>query len=121
MADLASKLGFASKIPKTVVDEIRERLEDPKADEALKTAAEVLGITKRGSGSKLQQIWQEVVGSPASEHTKPIGIKKNVLTVTTHSSVWKQEIEGLRKVEILTMLQGMNTGEYVQDLRVELV
>jgi len=82
--------------------------------------ARELGIGNASKRSKLQEAWIQAVGEPAASHTKPIGVKRNVLTVKADSSVWVQELGTMRRAEIITALGTLNTGECIRKLKIEL-
>ena len=52
---------------------------------------------------KIQNRWEEIAG-PLSQHTKPIGIKKNTLLIGTTKSVFAQELN-LYSSEILLKIR----------------
>ena len=82
--------------------------------------ADRLGISRRITRSRLEEAWTDAVGDEAAKHSRVLGVRQNVLTVTVESSVWKQEIGIMRKAEILAKMQAAETGQCIRKLKVEL-
>ena len=88
--------------------------------EVLAGLVDRLGISRQITRSRLEEAWHTAVGDDAARHCKVLRVRKNVLTVTVDSSVWKQEIGTMRKAEILAKMQAAETGECIRKLKVEL-
>ena len=86
----------------------------------MKGVGRQLGLNRRKHDSKLRQLWDEIVGPEAARHTMAVRVKRNALLVTVDSSVWKQEIGTLRKADILSRLETMNTGQFIRELKVDI-
>ena len=52
----------------------------------------------------MEECWKTLVGEPASKHSKPVLVRKSILTVQVDSSVWMQELS-MRKRQFLKGLK----------------
>ncbi|MBU0759852.1 MAG: DUF721 domain-containing protein [Candidatus Omnitrophica bacterium] len=75
-------------------------------------------LEKRGPGKKekILAVWQKVAGSKAASHSRPIGIKRRILTVEADSSTWIYSLS-LKKREMLKNLQWELKEEGIKDIR----
>jgi predicted nucleic acid-binding Zn ribbon protein len=67
----------------------------------------VLGkIERQGTGKKekILNVWQALIGREASSHSRPVSIKKGVLTIEVDSSPWLYELS-LRKTALLKSIK----------------
>lgn len=62
------------------------------------------------------ELWDSVVDERISRHAKPLRIKNGILTVTTSSSVWAQELRYVKE-EILKKLNEKVGKNVVRDIR----
>lgn len=60
--------------------------------------------------------WENTVGKEASRHSRPVGIRKNILTVEIDSSAWFYEIN-LRKQSILKDIKELLKEEKIQGIK----
>ena len=75
-------------------------------------------IEKQGPGKKekILQAWQGVAGEKASGHTRPVNIRRNVLTIEVDSSTWLYELS-LKKRSILKDIKKELTQYKIKDIR----
>ncbi len=59
---------------------------------------------KNVSRETIDDGWRSLVGEPGCKHSKPVSIRKTVLTVQVDSSVWMQELS-MQKRRILKGLK----------------
>jgi len=73
-------------------------------------------IEKKGPGKKekIYKLWGDVAGEMAMAHSRPIGIKKGILTIEIDSSTWLYELN-IRKNELLLGLKKEIEG--LKDIR----
>ena len=64
----------------------------------------------------LAHVWQNVVGPPISDNTKPFAVKGSLLLVHVSSSTWLHQLQFL-KVELLEKLNhGLRNGR-IEDIK----
>jgi predicted nucleic acid-binding Zn ribbon protein len=81
---------------------------------------DVLGGVAPEVKERLSQVaalskWSEIVGEELAEHTRPIKLSPELLTVAVPSSVWAQELT-MRKFEIIEKVR-----PYLGDIDVRFV
>lgn len=76
------------------------------------------GIEKqtRGKKEKILSVWQGIVGKDASSHSRPVSIKRDVLTVEVDSSAWLYSLN-LKKKSILKDINSRLGEEKIEDIR----
>ncbi|MFH1782028.1 MAG: DUF721 domain-containing protein [Candidatus Omnitrophota bacterium] len=78
----------------------------------------VLDIEKQGPGTKdiMSEAWDRIVGAEGARHSRPVGIKKRVLTIEVDNSAWFYALN-LRKISILKDLKLQLKEEKIEDIR----
>ena len=64
----------------------------------------------------LSQVWTDLLGSVIAQKTEPMTLRHSVLTITTKSPAWTQELQ-LMKQEILEKINQRFPLLHIQDLR----
>ena len=72
--------------------------------EILKTVFTQLEDRKLSSQEEIEGLWKSLVGETGFKHSRPVSVRKNVLTVRVDSSPWMQELS-MRKRQILKGLK----------------
>ena len=75
-------------------------------------------LEKKGPGKKekILMAWQKIAGLKAVRHSRPVGIKRKVLTIEVDSSTWFYSLS-LKKREALKNLQKELKKEGIKDIR----
>lgn len=75
-------------------------------------------LEKKGPGKKEKILiaWQKIAGPKAASHSRPVGIKRKVLTIEVDSSTWIYSLS-LNKREALKNLQKELKEEGIKDIR----
>lgn len=75
-------------------------------------------IEKQGPGKKEKVItsWKKVAGEKAASHSRPVGIKQQVLTIEVDSSTWLYTLN-LKRVSILKDIKSALKEYKVEDIR----
>ena len=60
--------------------------------------------------------WQDAIDRDAAMHTKPVAIKKNILTIEVDSSAWLYVLN-LKKKSILASMQKQAGKDKIEDIR----
>lgn len=78
----------------------------------------VTKIERRGIGKKEKAlvVWHKIVGEKAASHSRPVNIKRGVLTIEVDSSTWLYEFS-LRKKAILKETEKELKAEGVKDIK----
>ena len=70
----------------------------------------------RVSEEEINEAWRRAAGDKAARHTKPVSMKKSVLTVNVDGSGWLYELT-IKKKELLGKLDGKIRGKKLKALR----
>ncbi|HEU4798815.1 MAG TPA: DUF721 domain-containing protein [bacterium] len=62
----------------------------------LKGAARSLGVERAAYAALIQEMWPEIVGATAAEHSRPLGLRGGVLLAEAEAGVWTQELSAQR-------------------------
>jgi len=75
-------------------------------------------IEKEGPASKEKILiaWQDIVGEKASSHSRPVGIRRRVLTIEIDSSTWLYQLN-LKKRAILKDIKKELGSDKIEDIR----
>ncbi len=75
-------------------------------------------IEKQGPASreKILTAWQDIVGEKASSHSRPVGIRRRVLTIEIDSSTWLYQLN-LKKMTILRDIKKELGSDKIEDIR----
>lgn len=96
---------------------MRKRIERPEGIKGI--LYNIIGkIEKQGPGKKKEILntWQDIVGEKASSHTRPVGIRRKVLTIEADSSTWLYELN-LKKKAILKDMNKRLPQHKIEDIR----
>ncbi len=75
-----------------------------------------LDAKTHGQREDVVKAWQDAIDEAAATHTKPVAIKKNILTIEVDSSAWLYVLS-LKKKSILAAMQKSAGKEKVEDIR----
>jgi len=75
-----------------------------------------LDTKTHGSIEEVVQAWQNAVETKAISHTKPVAIKKNILTIEVDSSTWLYFLS-LKKKNILESMKKILGKGKIEDIR----
>ncbi len=75
-----------------------------------------LDTKTHGSIEEIVQAWQNAVEAKAISHTKPVAIKKNILTIEVDSSTWLYFLS-LKKKNILESMKKILGKGKIKDIR----
>ena len=82
----------------------------------LETVLGDLGLEAAARAFRVGEIWSEVVGSPGADHSRPVGVRGDVLEIAVDSSVWCQQLQ-LEKERLMTGLRDRLGDEAPSDIR----
>lgn len=94
----------------------KERTKQKSIENIVKDVIKNLSGTERVSEEEVVGAWVGAVGEKAGKHTKPVSIKKGVMTVNVDGSGWLYEVT-IRKKELLEKLEGKIKGKQIKVLR----
>jgi len=75
-----------------------------------------LDAKTHGQREDVVEAWQDAIEPDAASHTKPVAIRKNVLTIEVDSSTWLYFLS-LKKKNILTAMQKTVGKDKIEDIR----
>jgi len=75
-----------------------------------------LDTKTHGSRKEIAQAWQKAVQPEAISHTRPVAIKKNILTIEVDSSAWLYFLSLKKKNILESMGKALGKGR-VEDIR----
>ena len=70
----------------------KERSRQKSIDDIVKDVIKDLSGKGRVSEEEIRRAWEEAAGKKAAKHTKPVLIKKSVLTINVDGSCWLYEL-----------------------------
>lgn len=75
-------------------------------------------IEKQGPGKKekILKTWKKIAGEKATSHTRPVGIRRNVLTIEIDSSTWLYELN-LKKRKLLKDIKKELAQYKIEDIK----
>jgi predicted nucleic acid-binding Zn ribbon protein len=78
----------------------------------------IKNLTGKGrlSEEEIKSAWQIAAGEKAAAHTKPVSVKRSVLTVNVDASGWLYELT-IKKKELLEKLDGRIRGRQLKGLK----
>ena len=94
----------------------KERTKQKSIKNIVKDVIKDLSGKGRVSAEEIGRAWEEAAGHKAAAHTKPILIKKSVLTVNVDNSGWLYELT-IKKGKLLSKLDGKIRGKQLKGLR----
>lgn len=75
-----------------------------------------LDTKTHGQREKVVRAWQNAIEPKAISHTRPVAIKKNILTIEVDSSTWLYMLS-LKKKNTLENMQKALGKEKIEDIR----
>ena len=75
-----------------------------------------LDTKTHGSIEEVVQAWQNAIEAKAIFHTKPVAIKKNILTIEVDSSTWLYFLSLKKKTILKNMEKTLGKGK-IEDIR----
>jgi predicted nucleic acid-binding Zn ribbon protein len=75
-----------------------------------------LDTKTHGQREEVVQAWQRAIAPEALSHTRPVAIKKNILTVEVDSSTWLYMLTLKKKSILEAMKQALAKGK-IEDIR----
>ena len=94
----------------------KERIKQKSRENIVKDIIKDLSGKGRVSEEEIRSAWEEAAGHRAASHTKPVSIKKSVLTVNVDNSGWLYELT-IKKGKLLKNLDGKIRGKHLKGLR----
>ena len=94
----------------------KQRTKQKSIENIVKDVIKDLSGKGRISEEEIARAWEEAVGRKATAHTKPILIRKSVLTVNVDNSGWLYELT-IKKPKLLKKLDGKIRGKQLKGLR----
>lgn len=82
----------------------------------LRTAAKSLGVERAAYAAEIEEIWPEIVGARAAEHTRPAGLRGATLVVDTAPGLWVQELTAQR-AKVVGEINRRLGGSVIDDIR----
>jgi predicted nucleic acid-binding Zn ribbon protein len=75
-----------------------------------------LDTKTHGSRQEIVEAWQKAVEPRAASHTRPVAIKKNILTIEVDSSTWLYFLSLKKKNIMENMKKALSKGK-IEDIR----
>ena len=94
----------------------REKTRERSIDSVLKDVIKNLSGKGRVSEEEVGEAWVKAAGEKAAGHTKPVSIKKSILTINVDNSGWLYELT-IKKGKLLGKLDGKIRGKQLKGLR----
>lgn len=82
----------------------------------IKQVIKKLDTKTHGRREEVVEAWQNAIEPGAAAHTKPVAIKKNVLTVEIDSSTWLYFLS-MKKKGILESMKKALGGQGIEDIK----
>lgn len=82
----------------------------------IKAVIKRLDVESHGFKEDILKAWQKVNEKKALAHTRPIVIRRKILTIEVDSSAWLYELN-LKKKGLLTEMQKLLGKDKVEDIR----
>ena len=94
----------------------RAQSKEKPIDSIVKDVIKTLSGRGRVSAEEVGGAWIDAAGHRAAKHTKPVSIKKSVLTINVDDSGWLYELT-IKKKELLKKLEGKIRAKELKGLR----
>jgi len=94
----------------------KERTKQKSIENIVKDVIKELSGKGRVSEEEIRGAWEAAAGHRAAAHTKPVSIKKSILTVNIDNSGWLYELT-IKKGKLLSKLDGKIRGKQLKGLR----
>ena len=75
-----------------------------------------LGLDEVARAARVCEFWDQAVGPEVASHSRPEGLRGEVLEVAVESSVWSQQLQ-MKRPQILASLREYLGDDAPQDLR----
>ena len=85
-------------------------------DSILKDVIKKLSGKNRITAEEMARVWEQAAGERAAAHTKPVSIKKSVLTINVDDSGWLYELT-IKKKDLLKKMEGKTGSKQLKGLR----
>ncbi len=82
----------------------------------LRTAARSLGVERAAAMAAINEGWAEIGGVAMAAHTKPAGLRGDVLWVDAEPGPWAQDLSG-RRTQVIAYLNTLE-GVAIREIRV---
>jgi len=66
--------------------------------------------------TKLWDLWEDAVGEPIAENTRPAAFKGKILIVYVSSSAWMQQLQFLKK-DMITKINNVLGEELIEEIK----
>ena len=83
---------------------------------AIKDVLTKSGLKKAVEEGKVFKIWKKAVSEKIAENTTLISVNKGVITIKTHNSVWKQELQ-CQKFKIINNLNNKLNKAIIREIK----
>ena len=94
----------------------KERSKQKSIENIVKDVIKDLSGKGRVSAEEIGRAWEDAAGHRAAAHTKPVSIKKSILTVNVDNSGWLYELT-IKKGKLLGKLGGKIRGKQLKGIR----
>lgn len=85
-------------------------------EDILKDVIRNIGPKGRLTEEEVAFLWGEAAGEKAAKHSRPVSVKKAVLTVNVDGSSWLYELT-TKKKEIIKKLEDKFEGKKIKEIR----
>lgn len=94
----------------------RAKTKERSIDFVLKDVIKSLSGKGRVSEEEIGKAWEDAAGGKAARHTKPVSIRKSVLTINVDNSGWLYTL-AIKKKDLLGKLEGKIRGKDLKGLK----
>lgn len=94
----------------------RQRTKERSIENIIKDVIKDLSGRGRVSEEEVSGAWLAAAGEKAAKHTKPVSIKRSVLTVNVDASGWLYELT-IKKRDLLKKMEGKIRGKKLKEIR----
>ena len=94
----------------------RQKTKEISIDNIVKNVIKDLTGKGRLSQEEVHGAWEAAAGDRAARHTKPVSIKKSVLTINVDNSGWLYELT-IKKKSLLKKFEGKLRGKDLKGIR----
>ena len=93
-----------------------EKKQTKTIENILKDVISKLSGKNRITAEEMARVWRAAAGDKAAAHTKPVSIKKAILTVNVDDSGWLYELT-IKKKELLKKMEGKTGSKHLKGLK----
>ena len=97
----------------------KKKDKDKEAEPIGELVNQVLGKYRKESDheiTKLWDLWEDTVGEPIAENTRPAAFKGKILIVYVSSSTWMQQLQFLKK-DMITKINNVLGEELIEEIK----